>query len=263
MPLFSANISTLFCELPPLDRIAAARKAGFRAVEIQFPYEIPLEQWLEKKRRTKMRVVLINVSAGDLTSGGPGLAAIPGRGAEFRDAVRDCAVYAKALAVNVVNVLAGAPTPDMDRARCMECFVENLRHAAGVMAGIGVRVVTEPINRRAQPNFLISTTAEALQAIDWAGHENLALQYDLYHAQIMEGDLTQTLEANLARIGHIQFADVPGRHEPGTGEIHFSNLFEALDRMGYKGWVGAEYIPSGETGESLFWLNPHKQAQLV
>ena len=246
-----------------IDRIAVARKSGFRAVEIQFPYEIPLDQWLEKKRRLKMRFALINVPAGDLTSGGPGLAAIPGREAEFRDAVQDCARYAKALSVTVVNVLAGAPPAELDRARCMEVFVENLRHAAGVMSDIGVRVVAEAINSRARSGFLISTTAECLQAIDWAGHQNLSMLYDLFHAQIMEGDLLHTLETHMARIGHIQFADVPARREPGTGEINFSSVFEAIDRLGYKGWVGAEYHPSAETTDSLSWLNPYKQAQLI
>ncbi len=263
MPQFSANISTLFCELPFPERIAAARKAGFRAVEIQFPYDIPLEQWLETKRRSKMRVALINVSAGDLTSGGSGLAAVPGREAGFQAAVKECARYAKALTVPVVNVLAGKPPAEFDRARCMEVFVNNLRHAANVMADIGVRVVTEPVNSRAQPGFLISTTAEGLQAIDWAGHDNLALQYDLYHAQIMEGDLLKTLETNMARIGHIQFADVPDRHEPGTGEINFPRVFEAIDALGYKGSVGAEYNPSAGTENSLSWFQPYKKTQMI
>jgi hydroxypyruvate isomerase len=263
LPQFSANISTLFCELPFLDRMAAARKAGFRAVEMQFPYEIPLEQWMEKRRRNKMRIILINVPAGDLLSGGPGLAAMPERKAEFRDAVQECARYAKSLSVNVVNVLAGAPPADLDRARCMACFVDNLHHAAEVMADIGVGVVMEPINTRARAASLISTTAEGLQAIDWASHANLSLQYDLFHAQIMEGDLMQTLEENIARIGHIQFADVPARSEPGTGEINFTNIFEAIDRMGYKGWLGAEYIPSTTTAESLSWFQPFRRSQLV
>ena len=163
----------------------------------------------------------------------------------------------------MVNVLAGKPPAEFDRARCMEVFVNNLRHAANVMADIGVRVVTEPINSRAQPGFLISTTAEGLQAIDWAGHDNLALQYDLYHAQIMEGDLLKTLETNMARIGHIQFADVPDRHEPGTGEINFPRVFEAIDALGYKGSVGAEYNPSDGTESSLSWFEPYKKTQLI
>ena len=159
MPQFSANISTLFCEYPPLERITAARRAGFRAVEIQFPYDIPLEQWVAARRRAKIPVVLINVPAGDLTTGGPGLAAVPGREQAFRDAVRECARYAKALSVRVVNVLAGAPPAGADRARCMERLVINLRHAAEVMSEIGVRVVTEPVNLRVRPGFLLSTSA--------------------------------------------------------------------------------------------------------
>jgi hydroxypyruvate isomerase len=261
LPQFSANISTLFCEHPPLERLTAARRAGFRAVEIQFPYDIPLEHWVAARRRARMPVVLINVPAGDLADGGPGLAAVPGREAAFRDAVRECARYAKALSVRVVNVLAGAPPSGADRARCMERFVANLRHAAGVMSEIGVRVVTEPVNHRARPGFLLSTSAEALQAIDWAGHDNLALQYDLFHAQIMEGDLLHTLENTIARIGHIQFADVPERHEPGTGEINFPRVFEAIDRLGYAGWVGAEYHPSRATDQTLEWFQPYRRTQ--
>lgn len=261
MPRFTANISTLFQEHAPLGRLGAARKAGFRAVEIQFPYDIPLDDWLVEKRRQRMRFILINIPAGDLITGGPGLAAMPGREAAFREAVAECARYAKALSVDCVNVLAGAPPAELERARCMETLVGNLRHAAGVMSEIGIRVVVEPINTVSLPGFLLADSAEALQAIDWAGHVNLALQYDLFHAQIMEGDLVRTIERILPRIGHMQFADVPDRHEPGTGEINFDHVFPAIDRLGYEGWIGAEYLPSTATEDTLGWFEPWRKSQ--
>lgn len=256
MPRFSANISMLFREHDVLERPRLARKAGFGAVEIQFPYDHPTAAWLEVKRRIKLPIALFNVPAGDLIRGGQGLAGVPGREAEFREALDLAAVYAKALKPRLVNVLAGAPTGD--RARSLETFVGNLRLAARVMAEFGVGVTVEAINDHDRPGFLVPTIDEALAAIDWADHPNLSIQADLYHMQIMEGDLTRTLERCLDRIGHIQFADVPARNEPGTGEINFPFVFEALDRMGYDGWVGAEYRPTGATEQSLIWLDPYR-----
>ena len=249
----------LFREHALLDRPRLARRAGFRAIEVQFPYDIPAEAWLGVKRRLKMPIVLFNVPAGDLVAGGQGLAGVPGREADFRTALDHAAAYAKILKPRAVNVLAGAPQGD--RARGLETFVANLRLAARVMAELGVGVVVEPINDRDRPGFLVPTIEEALAAIDWADHPNLSLQADLYHMQIMEGDLTRTLERHLDRIGHIQFADVPARGEPGTGEINFPFVFEALDRLGYDGWVGAEYRPSGPTETTLEWLAPYRGAR--
>lgn len=242
-----------------LDRPRLARRAGFGAIEVQFPYAIPAEAWLGVKRRLKMPIALFNVPAGDLVGGGQGLAGVPGREAEFREALDQAATYAKILKPRVVNVLAGAPVGD--RARCLETFVANLRLAGRVMADLGVGVVVEPINDHDRPGFLVSTIDEAAAAIDWADHPNLSIQADLYHMQIMEGDLTRTLERRLDRIGHIQFADVPDRGEPGTGEINFPFVFAALDRLGYDGWVGAEYRPSGPTETTLDWLAPYRRGR--
>ena len=256
MPRFSANISMLFAEHDLLERPRLARRAGFGAFEVQFPYDIPAEVWRDVKHRAGLPIALFNLPAGDLVDGGQGLAGVPGREDAFREALDLAAAYAKLLKPRAVNVLAG--TPRGERVRCLEIFAANLHRAAQVMEELGVGVVVEAINDRDRPGFLVSTIEEAVAAIDRAGHPNLAVQADLYHMQIMEGDLTRTLEHRLDRIGHIQFADVPARNEPGTGEINFPFVFAALDRIGYDGWVGAEYRPSGPTETTLGWLAPYR-----
>ncbi len=259
MPRFSANISMLFREHQLVDRPRAAKRAGFECFEVQFPYDVEIADWLDIRRRTRMPIALFNFPAGDLVTGGQGLAAIPGREDAFEEAVAAAARYAEALKPAVVNVLPGRPSREFERERCMATLVANLNTAATVMADLGVGVVLEPVNTRDRPGFFLSNSAEALSVIDWADHANIALQYDIYHMQIMEGDLSATLERIVGRIGHIQFADPPGRHEPGTGEINFPRLFETLDRLGYDGWVGAEYVPSGPTEETLAWLQPYRR----
>ena len=259
MPRFSANISMLFREHESLDRVRAARRAGFEGIEVQFPYDIAAEKWRDAMRRDRMRIALFNIAAGDLITGGPGLAAVPGREGAFQEAVSAAARYAEVLEPGAVNVLPGAPGDAFEHERCMATLAANLNHAATVMADLGVRVVVEPVNTRDRPGFFLSNSAAALSAIDRAGHANLALQYDVYHMQIMEGDLSATLERIIGRIGHIQFADPPGRHEPGTGEVNFHHLFGTLDRIGYDGWVGAEYVPSGRTEETLAWFAPYRE----
>lgn len=257
MPRFSANISMLFTELSPLDRVTAARDAGFGGFEMQFPYDLDLDLLVKVKERTGLGVSVINVPVGDMLEGGPGLACIPGREAAFRDAVRLARRYAEALKPANVNVLAGCPPPNADRVRCRETLVGNLRHAADAMAEIGVTLVIEAINSRDVPGFFLTRSSEAVAVLDMAGHPNIALEHDLYHRQIMEGDLVPSLERLLPRIAHVQFADTPGRHEPGTGEINFPYVFAALDRLGYEGWTAAEYRPSGRTVDSLAWLKPY------
>jgi hydroxypyruvate isomerase len=251
---FSANLSTLFQDLPPLERPAAARRAGFAAVEIQFPYELPAQAWHDAIARAGVEVALFNVPAGDLMQRGQGLAAVPGREAAFAQALEQAVDYARVLRPLCVNVLAGVPDAALERERCLDVLAGNLRRAAQAMEGEGVRVVTEAINRVDRPGSLVSTTGQALAAIDRAGHANLRIQYDLYHMQIMEGDLIRTLRTHHERIGHIQFADNPGRHEPGTGEINFAKVFAAIEALPYAGYVGAEYLPTGRTEDSLGWL---------
>lgn len=251
---FSANISTLFLERPELERPQAARAAGFSAVEIQFPYEHAAQAWKAALDAAGVELALFNLPVGDMMSGGPGVASVPGREAAFAEALERAAAYARVLQPRRVNVLAGWPGPTLEREACLATFASNLRLAAETMSRLGVGVVVEALNTRDRPGSLISTTAQALDVIDRAGHTNLGIQYDLYHMQIMEGDLIHTLQQCQDRIGHIQFADNPGRHEPGTGEIHFANVFAALEKLPYAGYVGAEYTPSRRTEETLGWM---------
>jgi hydroxypyruvate isomerase len=259
MKRFSANISMLFAERPLLDRFQAARDAGFTGVEIQFPYDTPVDKLVAAKERASLGISVINLPVGDMLSGGPGLAAMPGREADFAKATAQALTYAAALEPRNVNVLPGMPPADLPRETCLATLAHNLEHAAAAMAEIGVRVVTEAVNRRDRPGFFLGRTAEALEAIDRAGHANLALEYDLYHMQISEGDLVPTIRRLVGRIGHIQFADTPGRHEPGTGEINFPFVFDAIEAAGYDGWIAAEYVPSTKrTEDSLGWFDPYR-----
>ena len=257
MPAFSANISMLFCEHDFLDRFAAARDAGFEAVEMQFPYQMQPDDIAGARERAGIGFVVFNMPVGDMAKGGPGLAAMPGREDLFRDAVAVARRYAEALEPININVLTGYPPADIGREKCLDTLAGNLAYAAESFAEIGIRVLTEAVNLRDRPGYFLTNTRQAVAAIDAAGHPNLALEHDLYHMQIMEGDLVPTIERTLDRIGHFQFADTPGRHEPGTGEINFANIFEAIDKLGYQGFMGAEYNPSGRTDDSLGWLKPY------
>ena len=255
MPRFSANISTMFREYDFLERFNVAKCCGFGAVEIQFPYEFALKNLLVKKESSEIEIILINVGAGDLSSGGAGIASYPGREEEFKIAVREAYKYANALNVKCVNVLAGSPPINkFGKKQCIDVLSANLNYAAAAFENIGVTVLTEAVNTYDRPNFLINTTSAAIDIIERAGHENLAIQYDLYHMQMMEGNLVETIRSNLDKIGHIQFADTPGRNEPGTGEINFPNVFNAIDEMGWEGWLGAEYVPSIHTENTLGWM---------
>ncbi len=255
MPRFSANISMLFAERAWLDRPAAAAAAGFGAIEIQFPYDRPADDWRRAIEAAGLAVSVINLPVGDMLAGGPGLAATPGRQAEFRAAVETARDVAAALRPANVNVLPGYPERHgYERGRCLDTLAENLRLAADIMDGIGVGTVVEAVNTVDRPGFLLSSSEQALDVIDRAGHDNLALEHDLYHMDIMEGRLIARLEEIAPRIGHVQFADNPGRHEPGTGTIDFPAVFAALDRLGYSGWTAAEYLPSRTTEETLGWM---------
>ena len=253
MPRFSANISTLFTEHDVLDRFAAARDAGFEAVEMQFPYDLPLEDLVHAKRDAGVDVVLINLPGGDFEAGDRGLAGLPDRMEPYRLGVPLARVYAEALGCRRVNVLAGVAPEGADRAACQEALIDNLSYTATEMDLSGIRVLVEAINDTDIPGFLINSTAAARAAIDRAGHPNLALQCDIYHMTIMGEDPAAGLREQGTRVGHIQFADAPGRGEPGTGDVDFEGIFATIDEMGYQGWVGAEYVPSGPTDRSLTW----------
>lgn len=253
MPRFSANISTLFTELPFLDRFLAARDAGFEAVEFQFPYDFAPQEIAARVNETGLRVVLFNLPPGDFAAGERGFACHPGRDKEFATGVSDALRYAAMLGCGTINCLAGLLPPDVSQAEGRMAFKTNLSVAAGIMAKNGIQLVIEAINSLDMPRFLLNRSADAERLMDELQPLDVKFQYDVYHMQRMEGELFNTIRQLLPRIGHIQIADVPGRHEPGTGEINFPNLFRHLDAIGYDGWVGCEYIPRTSTAESLAW----------
>lgn len=254
MPAFAANLTMLFTEVPFLDRFAQAREAGFTFVEYLFPYEHPAAELRERLDRHGLRQVLFNLPSGDWAAGDRGIAANPGRVDEFRAGVARAVDYALALDVPTLNCLAGKRVPGVDEAAHRATFIANLKYAAHQLAARDLRLVIEPINHFDIPGFWLNRSADALAILDAVGEPNLALQYDLYHAQREEGELTATLRNHLARIGHIQVADNPGRHQPGTGEINYAFLFQELDRLGYPGYVGLEYVPTPDTRSSFEWI---------
>jgi hydroxypyruvate isomerase len=254
MPRLAANLSLLFPELPFLERFAAAARAGFRYVEYQFPYAAGSAAEVARRARDAgVEVVLHNLPAGDAAKGDRGIACQPARVAEFREGVERAIEYAKAAGCPRLNALAGVAPVDAAPELLFETLVENLRYAAGKLAAAGLTLLTEPANTRTIPGFYLNTSRRAMEAIDAAGSANLLLQYDIFHMQIVEGDLAKTIERLLPRIGHMQLADVPDRHEPGTGEINFDFLLAHIDRLGYQGWMGCEYIPKGDTVAGLAW----------
>ncbi len=260
MPHFAANLSMLFTELPLAERFAAAAAAGFDTVEIQFPYELAIEQLQAALQSSGLQLHLINLPAGNWAGGERGIACHPDRIAEFRQGVASALAYARALDAAQINCLAGILPEGVSPAQAEAVLLDNLRYAATELAPFGIGLQIEAINTIDVPGFFLHNSAQALALIEKAGLANLFFQYDAYHMQIMEGNLINTLHANLNRISHIQIADVPGRHEPGSGEINFPNLFKALDAMGYSGLVSLEYIPRTGTTQSLRWLCELKQS---
>ena len=255
MPKFAANLSMLFTEAPLLERFDRAARAGFAAVEIQFPYEAPAEDLQQALFRNKLSLVLFNLPAGNWAAGERGIACHPDRVDEFRQGIDTALAYAAALGVPQLNCLAGIRPPQVPADTARRVLIDNLRYAALRLKAHGLKLLVEPINTHDLPGFFLHGTRQALDLIEAAGADNLFLQYDVYHMQRMEGDLANTLAANLDRIAHIQIADNPGRHEPGTGEINFDFLFAHLDRIGYRGWVGCEYKPAATTEAGLAWMN--------
>ena len=254
MPRLAANLSLMFAEVPFMERFAAAARAGFRYVEYQFPYAFGSAAAVAQRARDAgVEVVLHNLPGGDAARGDRGIACQPARVAEFREGVERAIEYAKAAGCPRLNALAGVAPADAAPELLFETLVQNLRYAAGKLATAGLTLLTEPANRRTIPDFFLNTSRQAIEAIDAAGSANLKLQYDIFHMQIVEGDLAKTIERLLPRIGHMQLADVPDRHEPGSGEINFDFLLAHIDRLGYQGWMGCEYIPKGDTVAGLTW----------
>ena len=253
MPKFAANLSMLFTELPFLDRFDAAARAGFEAVEFLFPYAFEAQDIRSRLDANNLKLVLHNLPAGDWEAGERGIACHPDRVDEFRAGVARAITYAQALGVGQLNCLAGKAPAGVSEAQLRETLVANLRFAAAALKAAGLRLLVEPINTFDIPGFYVNRTAQALAILDEVGADNAFVQYDIYHAQRMEGELAATLQKHLARIGHVQLADNPGRNEPGTGEIHYPFLFAHLDRIGYSGWVGCEYKPATTTEAGLGW----------
>lgn len=253
MPKLNANITMMFQEVEFLERFAKAAQAGFKAVEFLFPYEYPAEQLAGRLQEHGLQQVLFNLTVGDFDAGERGIAIFPERKAEFQEGVGRASEYAKVLGCGMVNCLAGLAPEGGDRDEFKAALVDNLRFAADLLAKENVRLLMEPINTRDMPGFFVHHTLDALEIFAAVGHDNLWLQYDIYHMQIMEGNLTATICEHLGRIAHMQLADVPGRHEPGSGEINYPNLFNFIDEAGYGGWIGCEYIPAGDTEAGLAW----------
>jgi len=251
---FSANLSLLFTELPLLERFQAAKQAGFNAVEIQFPYELSAEQILRELQDNELKLVMFNVAADTLLQGGEGLAAVPGKQREFKAAVAQALAYAEVLKPSLINVLPGRC---LDKWRFTDYWltlIENLRFAANSFADVGLITVFEAINTHDMPGFIVNSHAKMLALLREVGHPALRLQYDIYHMSRMQENCAEFLQKYAEKIGHIQFADCPGRGQPGTGTVDFSGLFDLISASPYQGWVGAEYKPVNSTVDSLDWL---------
>ncbi len=257
MPKFSANLTMLFNEVDFLDRFERASRAGFEGVEYMFPYEWGKEELAQELNKHGLEQVLFNLPPGNWNAGERGIACLPGREGDFQEGVKLAIRYAKALRCHRLNCFAGIPPSGVPLDKVRQTLVANLRFAATALNKEGIRLLVEALNAQDMPGFYLSHTQDVLQLIDEVNHPNLFLQYDIYHMQIMEGNLTRNILNNLAKIGHIQFGDNPGRHEPGTGEINFPNLFRFIDEAGYDGWIGCEYKPAGITEDGLAWFKPY------
>lgn len=255
MPRFAANLTMMFTEVPFLDRFERAAAAGFDAVEFLFPYAVDVSDIKARLDANGLALVLHNLPGGNWDAGDRGIACHPDRAAEFREGVASAIRYATVLGVPRINCLAGKTPAGVDAERVHATLVENLRFAARELDGAGLQLLLEPINPFDIPGFHVTTTAQALAIIDEVGAPGVRLQYDVYHAQRTEGELAATLSRQVGRIAHVQVADNPGRHEPGTGEINYRFLFGHLDAIGYDGWVGCEYKPATTTEAGLGWMH--------
>ena len=252
MPNFAANLSMMFQEIPNfLDRFDAAARAGFKGVEFLFPYDHPPSAIAERLEKNRLTLALFNTVPGDWAAGERGLAALPGRERQFRDGVDTAIEYALAAKCRTIHAMAGL-WPE-GKPKTDETYVDNLRWAAIRAAAAGLTVIIEPINTRDIPGYFLNYTGQAMAIIEKAGRPNLKLQLDLYHVQIMEGDLAPKIRALAGHYPHVQIAGTPGRHEPDVGEVNYPFLFDQFDEIGYQGWIGCEYRPKGDTLAGLGW----------
>ena len=257
MPKLAANLTMLFGDVDFLERFEAAADAGFRGVEFLFPYAYEAQALKQRLRDHKLVQVLHNLPGGNWAGGERGIACLPGREDEFKAGVAQAIAYANALECDRVNCLAGVLPQGVEPSTARETFVRNLQYAAPLFKGAGIKLLIEPINTRDVPGFFLSGTRQAIEIIEAVGSDNLWLQYDIYHMQIMEPPVAATIERELPRIAHMQLADVPGRHEPGTGEMDYPSLLSLIDRLGYTGWIGCEYVPTAKTVDGLAWAKPY------
>lgn len=253
MPRLAANLSMLYTEYEFLDRFAAAAKDGFAGVEYIGPYDFEESTVAKALKSADLTQVLFNLPAGDWAAGERGIGCLPGREAEFRNGIDTVISYANALECKQVNCLSGIVPEGVSTEAALEVLAGNLAFAAPKLADAGIRLLVEPINYFDIPGFALNTSAQAIDLFDTIGVPNLWLQYDFYHMQRMQGELVSTFQTLQNRIAHVQIADNPGRHEPGTGEINHAFIFEQLDALGYEGWVGCEYLPLNGTSAGLGW----------
>lgn len=253
----ACNLSLMFTEVPLLQRFQQAADAGFKTVEVQFPYEESVENLVAAKNAAGVNVCLINVPAGDLMQGGEGLAAVPGKEQEFDDAMRLCAKYAKALGVKAVNVLPGRCEFKGQEEIYLSVLKKNLSRAASALEKIGILCTFEAINTQDMPGFLVHSSQQMLDIMDELNHPNLKIQFDVYHMQIMDSRVDEMIRHHAHQIGHIQFSDVPGRGEPDSGQLNFKQIFSSIAHSDYKGYVAAEYKPTGTTQDSLAWMEKY------
>lgn len=270
MPKFAANLHYMFNEMPFLDRFAAAAQAGFKGVEFQVPYGFPAEVLAARLTQNKLSMVLMDTTPGDWDAGERGIAALPGREEEFRHALETTIAYCSALGCDTVHAIAGVVPPGISREAAETTFVDNLRYAADRFAPHGITAVIEPINggrdlivggetytTYGMRGFFLNHTRDAVRIIEKVGRDNLRLHLDVYHMQLTDGNLAETLQQTMPLLQHIQIAGVPGRNEPDRGEINYPFLFELIDRLGYAGWIGCEYKPLTTTLEGLQWARPY------
>ncbi len=258
MPKFAANLSFMFSEEESLlDRFAAAREAGFSAVEYMFPYEEEADDIRARLDDNDLEQVLFNLPAGDWSAGDRGTACDPDRVEEFRQGVEQAREYARVLDCPRINCLAGLRLDERSHDEQWDVLVENVRHAAQALQEDGRTLLVEPVNSYDVEGFFVPYTADVVRLLDEVDSDNVRFQFDFYHAQKMEGNLCERFDELLERIDHVQVADNPGRHQPGTGEIDYAFVFEHIDGSGYEGWVGLEYAPDGDTRASLDWVQSY------
>ncbi|MGF1701268.1 hydroxypyruvate isomerase family protein [Photobacterium makurazakiensis] len=257
MAKFAANLTMLFTEVPFLERFAQAHQAGFKAVEYLFPYAFEAEELAGELKKYGFEQALFNLPPGDWDAGERGFAAIPGREDEFRASVDTALNYALTLGCKKVHAMSGIVNNDYSHQQHVDTFISNIRFAADVFAEHGIELMIEPLNNRDVPGYFISRQRDAVELIKMVDRPNVKLQLDLYHAQIMEGDLTVLIHDLAAYTGHIQIASVPDRHEPSEGELNYPHLFNVLDKSGYTGWIGCEYNPKTNTVDGLGWVKPY------